>query len=152
LGVVGCTHGMSLSPLFIIPLSPLQLPCRSNDVFSLLDLPPVGAALCPMSNVLKEDFLGRSVVGHSATLRCGRPPSITSAPHCLHSMPLTPLIKRPLSFQSTLSPRSRSLTPSDRSRPHRMRRSNSILRPTPTFRIRLYTPRFTPHAIPRSLD
>jgi hypothetical protein len=115
---------------------------------------------CPIPLVIKEDFLGRSAVGHSATLRCGRqtllhvspPLPLWNTPHSFYRAPLTPLNKRPLSFQSALSRPSSSLTPSDRSRPHRMRRSNSILRPTPSLRIRLHTPRFTPHAILGSIN
>jgi hypothetical protein len=122
--------------------------------------PSFDCTQCPMPLVIKEDFLGRSAVGHSATLRCGRqtllhvspPLPLWNTPHSFYRAPLTPLNKRPLSFQSALSRPSSSLTPSDRSRPHRMRRSNSILRPTPSLRIRLYTPRFTPHAILGSLN
>jgi hypothetical protein len=108
--------------------------------------PSFDCTQCPMPLVIKEDFLGRSAVGHSATLRCGRQT-------LLHVSPPLSLWNLPYSlYQKPLSPRSSSLTPSDRSRPHRMRRSNSILRPTPSLRIRLYTPRFTPHAILGSLN
>ena len=83
---------------------------------------PVGVAYAIMSSIPEENSLKRSYIP---------PLRGTNLPHLL----------------ATLSLRSKSLSPSDRSRPHRMRRSNSVLRSTPSLRIRLYTTRFTSHAI-----
>ena len=137
---------------------PPPIPSSSNDVFLPTRASTGRCSLWHFVPMLKENYLGWS--GIRPLYAVVDKPSSMSAPHCLYGIPLTssterpltPLNKPPLSFQSALSLPSSSLTPSDRSRPHRMRRSNSILRSTPTLRIRLYTPRFTPHAILGSIN
>jgi len=141
----------SIYPPIALSFCPPKTP--SFDFFR--PMKPMPYVACTQGGLPRA--VGGWAFGYSSLWSTDPPPHkpplpVRDSPLSFCRAPLTPLTKRPLAFQSALSLRSKLLTPSHRSRPHRMRRSNSILRPTPTLGIRLYTPRFTPYAILGSIN